>query len=63
MNIFKSIHCILCLVKCSKYLYFIKKLLCCVTLAFTAITVLSCFLGEGNKKDCKKLISKFKAVM
>lgn len=64
MNLFKSIKCIICLVKCSKYLYFLKKALCCATLVFTAITVISCCFNDGNKKnECKKLISKLKAVM
>ncbi|MCM1365332.1 MAG: hypothetical protein NC215_10175 [Ruminococcus sp.] len=63
MNIFKSLHCIICLIKCSKYLYYIKKLLCCVTLAVSAVTVIGCFLGNDKKSECKKIISKFKAVM
>lgn len=63
MSLFKCVHCIICLVKCSKYLYFIKKALCFATLAFTAITALSCFMGKDKKKEYKKLISKFKAVI
>jgi len=61
MNIFKSLKCIYLMIKCSKYLYFIKKALCAVILVFSAVTVLGLFCDE--KEECKKLVSKIKSMM
>ena len=61
MNLLRSFRFISCLIKCGKYLYFAKKMLCIVTLLFTAFVVIDCFSGEG--KGRKKMISKLKAVM
>lgn len=52
MNVLRTVKCLYCLVKCSKYIYYIKKALCLVTIALTLWTLL------GNMGKCKALISK-----
>ncbi len=54
MNFLKTVKCLCCLVKCSKYVYYIKKTLCIVTVALTVWTLL------GNMGKCKTLISKLR---
>ncbi|MGN0468645.1 MAG: hypothetical protein ACI4GY_07985 [Acutalibacteraceae bacterium] len=60
MNMLKFYKCICCLIKCSKCLYFIKKILCFTTLALLAGGLV---MSMCDKKTCKKLMSKIKAVM
>ena len=53
MSLASAMKCLFCLIKCSKYLYFIKKAIClsAVTIAvITGITLLS-----GNNSFIKKL--------
>lgn len=51
MSLFNSIKCVLCLIKCSKYLYFIKKALCILT---AVIVIFTCFtLKSGDGKMMK----------
>lgn len=49
MDIIRSIRCILCLLKCNKYLYFAKKMLCFITLLITAVFTVS-MLKSGKAK-------------
>ena len=49
MDMIKSIRCILCLLKCSKYLYFAKKMLCIVTVLLSAVITVK-LLSSGRKK-------------
>lgn len=53
MDIFRTLKCILCLVKCSKYLYYIKKVLCFVSLGLVAV-VLIC-TAKNSKCILRKL--------
>lgn len=52
MDLIKNIKCIICLVKCSKYLYFAKKLICFMTIVIGAVMLLS---FAGDKDTVKKL--------
>lgn len=61
MNLAKTLHCIFCLVKCSKYLYYIKKALCCVTLLIALAAGVS--LLRDSNGELKKAARKLKAVM
>lgn len=61
MSIFSVIRCIVCLTKCSKYLYYIKKIIC-VTVIFMAVFAgIIIFMGENKK--LRKLIKELKAVI
>lgn len=53
MNFLSSVKCICCLIKCSKYVYYIKKLICCAVIILAAVTGI-CFLSS-NKCTLKKL--------
>lgn len=48
MDIIKNLRCIAYLVKCSKYLYFAKKLICFMTILISAAALLSL---AGDSKD------------
>lgn len=53
MNMLSAVKCLLCLIRCSKYLYYIKKAVCIAFIGvavFTAITLLS-----GDSRYVKKL--------
>ncbi len=52
MNFFSFFKCICYLAKWSKYLYFIKKLLCIVAIAVTGVFFLG-FLTGGKKSLLK----------
>ncbi|MBO5937202.1 MAG: hypothetical protein J6Q79_06260 [Clostridia bacterium] len=54
MNLIKTIKCLCCLVSCSKYLYYIKKALCVVTIV---VFVLAFFC---NMDKCRDMVSKFR---
>ncbi len=54
MKFAREIKCILCLIKCSKYLYYLKKILCFITISILAFTVISAF-GNDNKGVIKKM--------
>lgn len=60
MDMMKMVKCLFALVKCSKVLYFIKKLVC---FAAVGVLITGAVLCLGDKKKCKKLMSKVKAVM
>lgn len=60
MDMMKTVKCLLALIKCSKALYFIKKLVC---FAAVGILVTGILLQPNNVKKCKKLMRKVKAVM
>ncbi len=53
MDLFKTVKCIFCLVKCSKYLYYIKKAVCFVSVGLIAVAAL-CTL-KNNKTLLGKL--------
>ncbi len=53
MNFFSFFKCICCLAKWSKYLYFVKKLLCVIAFAVTGVFLLG-FLSGGGKKCLTK---------
>lgn len=53
MNMLSALKCLLCLIKCSKYLYYAKKAVCVIFIGiaiFTGLTLLS-----GNSSIVKKL--------
>ena len=54
MNFLKTVKCLCCLVKCSKYVYYIKKALCIATIGLTVWALL------GNFGKCKAMISKLR---
>ena len=54
MNLVKEIKCIMCLIKCSKYLYYAKKVLCIATLLVTVATVAGMLMG-GKMEIGKKM--------
>ena len=56
MTLIKTIKCLFCLVTCSKYLYYIKKILCVATVVVLAVALFS------NMDKCKAMISKFKVM-
>lgn len=60
MNMLKCLKFICCLIKCSKVLYFVKKILCALIIMLSLGAVL---MSCCDKKKIKKLVSKCKAVM
>ena len=54
MKFSKELKWIYCLFKCSKYLYFAKKILCGVTIAVMAVTAVTLL---GSNKNMKKALS------
>lgn len=56
MNLIKTIKCLCCLIKCSKYIYYIKKALCVATL------VIAVFAIFGNIGKCKAIMQKFRVM-
>lgn len=53
MNMLSALKCLLCLIKCSKYLYYVNKAVCIIFIGiaiFTGLTLLS-----GNSSIVKKL--------
>lgn len=56
MNIIKTIKCLCCLIKCSKYIYYIKKALCLATVIVSLWAVCS------NMGKCKAMLSKFRVM-
>lgn len=57
MNILSAVKCLLCLIKCSKYLYFIKKAVCITALIIALIAGVSILSGDKN------MIKKLKEMM
>ncbi len=53
MDLIKNLKCIIYLVKCSKYLYFAKKLICFMTIMVSAAMLLS--LACDKEETVKKL--------
>lgn len=47
MDLFRTLKCILCLVKCSKYLYYIKKILCIFSISLVVVALIC---GAKNSK-------------
>ena len=56
MNIMKTIKCLCCLMKCSKYVYYIKKALCLATV------VIACCAIFSNMGKCKDMIRKLRVM-
>ena len=57
MNILSAVKCLLCLIKCSKYLYFIKKAVCITALIIALIAGVSVLSGDKNMiKKLKEMI-------
>lgn len=57
MKFAKELKCMYYLFKCSKYLYFIKKILCAVTVAVMVITALSLLTdNKALKKGIRGLM-------
>ena len=54
MSIFKMLKCIFCLVKCSKYIYFVKKIICVFVVFMSLVCALVLYSGENKK--LKKLL-------
>ena len=57
MTLFSWIKCMCCLIKCSKYLYFVKKAVCIVS-AVVAVIICVNLLG-GSNFSVKKLKEMF----
>ena len=57
MNTLKSLRCIMCLVRCSKYLYFAKKLICFMTILISAAVLVSL------AQDSKVTVGRFRGMM
>ncbi len=57
MNILSALKCLLCLIKCSKYLYFIKKAVCIAALIIAITAGVSIISGD------KAMIKKLKEMM
>ncbi len=57
MNILSALKCLLCLIKCSKYLYFIKKAVCITALIIALTAGFSLLSGENG------MIKKLKEMM
>lgn len=56
MNFLKTLKCLCCLIKCSKYIYYIKKALCITTV----VVVVLAFCGNFGK--CKTMLSKLRVM-
>ena len=56
MNLIKTIKCLCCLVACSKYLYYIKKILCVATVVVLAVAFFS------NMDKCRAMIKRFRVM-
>lgn len=56
MNLIKTIKCLCGLIKCSKYIYYIKKALCIATVIIAICAVCT------NMDKCKSMISKLKVM-
>ncbi len=54
MNLVREIKCIMCLIKCSKYLYFAKKILCFLTIVIASVTLVT-IAGADSGDMAKKL--------
>ncbi len=57
MNILSALKCLLCLIKCNKYLYFIKKAVCITAL------ILALIAGFSLLSDENGMIKKLKEMM
>ena len=56
MNIVKTIKCLCCLIKCSKYIYYIKKAICLATIVIALLAICS------NMGKCKEMLTKFRVM-
>ena len=56
MNLIKTVKCLCCLIKCSKYIYYIKKALCVATVMIAVFAVL------GNCGRCKAMLEKLRVM-
>ena len=56
MTLMKTIKCLYCLMKCSKYIYYIKKAICIATV------VVAVFALCSNMGKCKEMLSKFRVM-
>lgn len=57
MNILSALKCLLCLIKCSKYLYYIKKAVCFTFIVIALVAGFSLLSGESG------MIKKLKEMM
>ncbi len=57
MSITSALKCLFCLVKCSKYLYFIKKAVCITAISIAVIAGFSLISGNNS------LMKKFKEMI
>ena len=48
MNILSAVKCLFCLVKCSKYLYYIKKAVCFAFIGIAVFAGITLISGESN---------------
>ena len=48
------LKCIFCLIKCSKYIYFVKKVICLFVVFLSLVCALLLYSGENKK--LKKLL-------
>ncbi|MDD6011653.1 MAG: hypothetical protein PUC33_02280 [Oscillospiraceae bacterium] len=54
MNFLKTLKCLLCLAKCSKYLYFAKKILCFSAVGIVAVS--AAYALSRGKERCGKRV-------
>lgn len=52
----KTVKCLCCLMKCSKYVYYIKKAICIATVSVALVALCS------NMGKCKEMLSKFRVM-
>ncbi|MBQ3137782.1 MAG: hypothetical protein IJB74_09930 [Clostridia bacterium] len=48
MNMLSALKCLLYLIKCSKYLYYIKKAVCITFIAIAVFAGITLFSGNGS---------------
>ncbi len=53
MDLFRTLKCVICLVKCSKYLYYVKKALCFASIGLIAVALICA--GKNSKCILRKL--------
>lgn len=56
MSLMKTIKCLCCLIKCSKYIYYIKKAICIATVVVAAFALCS------NVGRCKEMMKKLRVM-
>jgi hypothetical protein len=56
MNLIKTAKCLCCLMKCSKYIYYIKKAIC-----IAVVVIVLCALC-GNMSKCRAMMNRLRVM-